>query len=319
MRIFVTGASGFVGSHVAETLSKEHEILAMARSDRSAEAVRRWGAEPVRCSLTDAGAEHLEGVDAVVHAAAFVEEYGTREQFWKFNVDGTRRMLDAARGAGVRRFIHIGTEAAVFDGRDLVDIDETYPYPARQRFLYSETKAEAERQVLAAGSGDLAAMSVRPRLVWGPRDATVPPAVVRMARAGTYAWIDHGRQKTSTTHVANLVEGVRCALERGRSGEAYFVADAEQTTIREFLSRLAATRGVDLGTRSVPRWLVRPASDLLEGTWRLLRKTTTPPLTRFAAYMMSATVTVDTSKAERELGYRPVITVDQGMAELGAG
>lgn len=318
MRIFVTGASGFIGSHVSETLSKEHEIAAMARSERSAEAVRKWGAEPVRCSLTDIGAEHLEGVGAVVHAAAFVEEYGTREQFWNINVGGTSRLLDAARSAGVQRFIHIGTEAAIFDGHDLVDVDETAPYPARQRFLYSETKAEAERRVLAAGGDGFVALSVRPRLVWGPRDATVLPAIVRMARAGNYAWIDQSRQKTSTTHVANLVEGVRRALERGKSSEAYFVADAEQTTIRDFLTRLAATQGVDLGTRSAPRWLVRPAADIVEGAWRLLRRTSTPPLTRFAAYMMSATVTVDTSKAQRELGYQPVISVDEGMAALAA-
>ena len=89
--------------------------------------------------------EHLEGVDAVVHCAAFVEEWGTRAQFWEANVEGTTQLLSAARDAGVKRFVHIGTEAALFAGGDLVDVDETHPLPAKQRYLYSETKAEAEK------------------------------------------------------------------------------------------------------------------------------------------------------------------------------
>lgn len=85
----------------------------------------------------------LRGMDVVVHAAAYAEEWGTRAQFWEANVDGTQKTLDAARRAGVARFVHIGTEAAVFDGHDLVNIDETREYPAVQKYLYSETKAEA--------------------------------------------------------------------------------------------------------------------------------------------------------------------------------
>src|SRR5687768_12680329 len=144
MVVFVTGGSGFVGGHaIRDLVAAGHTVRALARSERSADAVSRLGAEPVRRDLTEVGAADLAGVDAVVHAAAFVEEYGTREQFWSINVDGTQRLLDAARDADVKRFVHIGTEAALFDGHDLVDIDETHPYPERQKFLYSETKAEA--------------------------------------------------------------------------------------------------------------------------------------------------------------------------------
>src|SRR6185369_937996 len=95
-------------------------------------------------------AEMLAGAEAVIHAAAFVEQWGTRSQFWEANVLGTEAMLAAGRAAGVRRFVHVGTEAAIFAGRDLAGVDETVPYPARHRYLYSETKAEAERRVLAA-------------------------------------------------------------------------------------------------------------------------------------------------------------------------
>jgi len=316
MRIFVTGASGFVGGHLTEALSKHHEVLAMARSEKSAASVARFGAKPVRAELGAVRPEDLAGVDAIVHAAAFVEEWGTRDQFWQANVEGTAQLLASAKAAGVKRFVHVGTEAAIFDGHDLVDVHETHPYPARQRYLYSETKAEAERRVLAANGPAMTALSVRPRFVWGPRDTSVLPAVLRMAEAGSFAWLDGGRHRTSTTHVANLVHALSRALERGRGGEAYFVADDGERTIRDFLTALAATQGVDLGARSLPAFVARPIARAIEATWRLFGIRKAPPMTRFAIDMMSSTVTVRTDKARADLGYAPVISVDEGMRAM---
>lgn len=315
MRIFVTGASGFVGGHLTEALSPEHEVLALARSEKSAKVVAQLGARPVSAELGAIRPSDLAGVDAVVHAAAFVEEWGTRDQFWKANVEGTAQLLDAAQKAGVRRFLHVGTEAALFDGHDLVNIDETHPYPAHHHYLYSETKAEAERRVLAA-SGAMTTLSIRPRFVWGPRDTSVLPTILRMAEAGAFVWLDGGRHRTSTTHVANLVHALRLALEKGRGGEAYFIADDGERTLRDFLTQLAATQGADLGTRRAPSALVRPAARAIEAIWRLFGIRKPPPMTRFAIDMMSSTVTVSTTKARTELGYHPVISVEEGMRAL---
>ena len=165
MKIFVTGGSGFVGGHLIEALARGgHTLLALARSERAAETVRAYGATPVRGELGAVSAAMLGGAEVVVHAAAFVEEWGTREQFWQGNVEGTTRMLAAAKTGGVRRFLHVGTEAALFDGHDLVDVDESAPYPARQRYLYSETKAEAERKaaLLVEPEADAARPRERP-------------------------------------------------------------------------------------------------------------------------------------------------------------
>lgn len=205
MKVFVTGGSGFIGGHLIEGLVRAgHEVSALARSPRSADVVRRHGAAPVAADLGTLKGEDLAGAEAAVHCAAYVEEWGTRAQFWEGNVEGTARVLDAARAAGVRRFVHVGTEAALFDGHDLIDIDETHPYPERQRFLYSETKAEAERRVLAANEpGGMTTVSIRPRLVWGSRDATALRVLLRRAREGSFAWLDGGGACTSTTHVAN--------------------------------------------------------------------------------------------------------------------
>lgn len=317
MKVFVTGGSGFVGGHVIEALVAEgHEVVAMARSEKSAGVVRGFGATAVLADLDDVGAAHLAGCDAVVHCAAFVEEWGTREQFERGNVAGTTAVLAAARAAGAKRFVHIGTEAALFDGHDLVNVDERAPYPARQRFLYSETKAEAERRVLAANADGFTTLSLRPRFVWGPRDTSVLPTVLRMAREGAWAWLDGGRKQTSTTHVHNLARAVVSALAKGRGGEAYFIADAGTRTLHSFLSAMALTQGVELPKRSLPGSVARPLARLIEGTWRLFGIRRAPPMTAFAIAMMSREVTVDTSKARRELGYVPVVDVDAGLATM---
>jgi nucleoside-diphosphate-sugar epimerase len=319
MKIFITGASGFIGGAIASQLSQSHQVLGMARSDHSAQKIRALGATPVLCSLDDIAPNHLAGVEVVIHCAAFVEPWGTRAEFADANVAGTQRVLAAARDAGVARFIHIGTEAALFRGQDMTDIDETYPYPDRTPFLYSETKRDAEKLVLAANEdGQFTTLSIRPRLVWGPGDTTILPNVVEMVDRGAFRWIDGGRLLTSSTHIANLVAGVELALTRGRGAEAYFITDGPPHTMRDFLSRLLATAGRDPGSKSVPAWLLRTAAWSIETLWKTFGIRKKPPVTRFSAAIMSRNCTIRIDKAEKELGYRPVITVDEGMKELQA-
>ena len=143
------------------------------------------------------------------------------------------------------------------------------------------------------------------------------PAVLRMAREGAWAWLDGGRARTSTTHVLNLARAVELALTAGEGGEGYFVADEGTRTLREFLTAMARTQGVELPDRSMPGAVARPLASALEAAWRALGIKRAPPMTAFAIAMMSREVTVNTAKARRALGYAPVIDVAAGMAALG--
>lgn len=315
-KLFITGASGFVGGAIVRALASPYTLLALSRSDRSDAAIRALDAEPVRGELGSVAAEAIAGCEAVIHCAAFVKQWGTREQFWNANVEGTRQLLQAARQAGARRFIHIGTEAALFHGQHMRDIDEQYPYPAHTPFLYSETKAAAEKLVLAANAPGFATLSIRPRFVWGPGDQTILPVLETMVRSGRFVWVDHGRAQTSTTHIANLVHAVELALERGAGGNAYFVTDDGNTVMHEFLTALLATRKLTPREKSIPGGLARALAAVTETVWRALGKTSDPPLTRLAASMMSRDCTIRTDKAQRELGYQPVISRSQGLKEL---
>ena len=121
---------------------------------------------------------------------------------------------------------------------------------------------------------------------------------------------------TSTTHIDNLVHGIELALTKGTPGNAYFVLDGAPVSMRDFLTRYLATAGTALGDKSTPGWLVRVVANITEPIWRLVGSKSPPPITRFTAHIMSRDCTLCDDLAKQELGYQPVISLEQGMAAL---
>jgi nucleoside-diphosphate-sugar epimerase len=318
---FVTGGSGFIGGAlVRRLLADGHAVRALARSDAAAAKVRELGAEPVSGSLDDptglrAGAQ---GSELAFHCAATLGESGKREDFVRGNVDGTRNVLEAARAAGVRRFVHVGTEAALMAGQPLVDVDETAPLRPDSPAHYSATKAQAEQLVRAAAVDGFETVVIRPRLVWGVGDTTILPALAEAVRSGRFRWIGGGMHRTSTTHVDNVVEGLVLGAQRGQSGEAYFVTDGEPLVFKDFVTRLLATQGVEIPDKSLPAGLASAIAVAGEAAWRVLPLPGQPPVSRLALWLSSQECTIDISKARSELGYAPVVTVEEGLAALAA-
>lgn len=321
MRIFVTGASGFVGGAAArKLLAAGHHVRAMSRSESADATVRALGAEPVRCDLENVTAAHLGDAELVLHSAAFVEQWGPRDAWKRFNVDGTARMLAAARQAGVRRFIHIGTEAALFYGQHLRGVDETYPLAPHSPYPYASTKAQAEQLVRDANGAGFETIVIRPRFIWGPGDTTLLPTIERLAREGKFMWVNGGRAVTSTTHIDNLVHAIELALVRGQPGAAYFVLDDGVRSMREMIAGIAASRGLELADTSVPAWFADALGTVCEALWRWLPLPGSPPITRFSAMILSRDAILRDDWARVELGYAPVISVETGMRALkGAG
>ncbi|HWX51934.1 MAG TPA: NAD-dependent epimerase/dehydratase family protein [Solirubrobacteraceae bacterium] len=318
---FVTGGSGFIGGRLIERLRRDgHQVRALARSPAAAERVRARGAEPVEGDLADVVAMRAgaEGCELAFHAAATLGDWGTREEFERGNVDGTRNALRGCAEAGVRRFVHVGTEAVLLAGEPLVEVDETAPLKPDSPALYSATKARAEQAVLAANGERFETVVVRPRFVWGTGDTTLLPVMTEMVRSGRFAWIGGGGHRTSTTHVDNTVEGLVLGATRGRPGNAYFVTDGEPVVFREFVSELLATQGVTAPTRSIPAPLAAALASAGEAGWRTLHLRGRPPLTRFAYWVSAQECTIRIDKAREQLGYTPVKSIDEGLAELRA-
>jgi nucleoside-diphosphate-sugar epimerase len=316
---FVTGGSGFIGGSLIERLRREGwDVRALARSDASAAKVSERGAEPAAGDLDDAGALRAaaEACDVCFHAAAKVEDWGERSDFERINVGGTENVIEACRGAGVRRLVHVGTEAALTAGQALVGVDERAPLRPDSPFLYSSTKAKAEQRVRAADGDGLETVVIRPRFVWGRGDTTLLPAIAELVRGGRFRWIGGGRHLTDTTHVDNTVEGLWLGATKASAGGVYFVSDGGPVVFREFLTRMLETQGMSPPDKSVPPRVAAAAAAAAERGWRLLRRPGPPPLTRFAVWVSSKECTLDVSRAREELGYRPVKGREEGLAEL---
>ena len=318
-RAFVTGGSGFIGGALIERLRSEGvEVRALARSERAADRVRELGAEPVGGELGDHDSLRIgvEGCDVAFHAAAKVEDWGDPADFERVNVRGTQNVIGACREASVKRLMHVGTEAALMAGQPLVNVDEGAPLRPDSPALYSSSKAKAEQLVRAANGDGLETVVVRPRFVWGRGDTTLLPALIAMIRSGRFRWVGGGRHLTATAHVDNTVEGLWLAAQKAPAGGVYFVTDGEPVVFREFLTAMLDTQGVEIPDKSVPASVAGAAARAAEGIWRRLRRSGTPPLTRFAVWVSSQECTIDISRAERELGYRPVKSREEGLAEL---
>ena len=203
-------------------------------------------------------------------------------------------------------------------GQPLVQVDEEAPLRPDSRAPYPATKARAELAVRRANSSGFETLTVRPRFVWGKGDTTLLPEMVRTVKAGQWAWVGGGRNVTDTAHVDNVVEGMLLAAEKGRPGEAYFVTDGEPVVFREFVTSMIETQGVEPPDRSLPAWTASPLARISEAAWKVLPLPGQPPMTTFRSWILTQECTIDISKARRELGYEPIVSHEQGLAELRA-
>jgi nucleoside-diphosphate-sugar epimerase len=319
MRAFVTGGSGFVGRRlIPALLDQGHTVRALGRSQASLDQVRQSGAEPCEGDLSsvDALKRGMEGCELVFHSAAMVKQWGTRAEFFEGNVRGTENVLEAARAVGIKRLVHVSTEAVLVDGSPLVNVDEKRPLPERPIGHYSSTKGAAERLVLSVNSPEMTTVVVRPRFIWGKDDTSVLPQIIDAVKSGRFRWVDGGTFKTSTCHVDNCVEGMLLAAEKGRGGQVYFLTDGEPVVFREFITAMLKTQGVDPGNKKIPFGLSMAVATVSELLWNFLPLPGAPPIARQELLLVGREVTVSDEKARRELGYVGRVTREEGLREM---
>lgn len=319
--VFVTGGSGYIGRNTLRALVEAgHPVRALARSSTSAELVASLGAEPVLGDLSELEAlrKGMSGAEILIHLAADTDHGMATAAQEDANLQGTTNVYTAAKNAGVRRALHLSSEAVLLTGEPLKNAAETTPFPASPAGGYSKTKAEAERIAQSFSGDGLEVVVLRPRFVWGRDDTTALPQLVEAAGSGKLSWIGGGHYDMSTTHIANVIHGMMLALERGRAGEVYFISDGAPVEFRSFITQLLATRGVEAPTREIPRWLVASVVRLGDALARLTGGAIHGPMSWQEYAVLGVEVTLNIEKAREELGYSPVISRDEGLAELRA-
>lgn len=332
MDIFLTGGSGFVGQHIIERLVGDgHTVRALARSAASARRVEQAGATAVRGDLTDlrrpadgdtprtAGwLTALEGCDAVIHAAARMEFWGSDAGFERDNHWPTVALFTAAAAAGVKRFVLISAAAVSTDRRGRpAHVWETTP-TGRPIIAYGRVKLATERALAELATPGTTLVTLRPPLIWGTGMTTLTEAA-KAAAAGRFAWVDDGRHIIDFVHVDNLTTAATDALTRGVDRGVYYVTDGSPLPIRDFFTPLFETEGADVSrARSVPSAVAVPVATFLDTVWRMLRRPAAPPLDRWIVATMGRDRSYDITRARRDLGYEPRVTVAAGLDELRA-
>jgi len=321
--ILVTGGGGFLGSAVCRQLAAlGYRVSAYQRSE--AAHLSSFGIRSIRGDLADLDAlrQAAAGCGAIVHTAGKAGIWGKPADYWRVNVEGTANVIQVCREQHIGVLVHTSSPSIVHGGGDLGGVDESQPVAKRFSAPYPETKAEAERRVLAANNGELRTVALRPHLIWGPGDPHILPRLAARAKRGTLALPGPDKivdtifvENAARAHVLALQElagAARCA------GKPYFVTNHEPMPQGEIIRRLLAAIGLEVRIRAMPVGLGLAAGFVCEALWRTLRLPSEPPITRFAVEQLATAHWFDCSAAERDFGFRPTITVAEGLEQLAA-
>ena len=322
MKALVTGGGGFLGYAVARLLSKNQIDVRSYSRGRHAK-LDALGVEQFAGDLTDLTSltKAADDCEIVFHVAAKAGVWGPWKEYFDTNVLGTRNVLAACRQARVPRLVFTSSPSVTFAGTDQDGINEAAPYPTHFLAHYPHSKAMAEREVLAANSPELATVSLRPHLIWGPDDPHLIPRLVERARAGKLRRIGRADKLVDTTYVENaalahLQAADKLAFHSPVSGKAYFLSQGEPEPLWDFINRVMAGAGLPEVRKTVSPWVARTAGALLEKYDSLRGLPGEPPMTRFVARQLSTSHWFDLSAAKRDFGYEPVISTAKGFEKM---
>jgi nucleoside-diphosphate-sugar epimerase len=311
MRILVTGGGGFLGGYIVRALLlRGRNVRIFQRSPHPGLAAE--GAEVVTGSLAEKEAlrRAVDGCGAVIHTAAKAGVWGSRNDFFSTNVDGTRNLLEAMGEKGCDRLVHCSSPSVVFDGSSFAGEDESLPYGRNWTCDYPESKAVAEEMVLDWGrSGKGRAIALRPHLIVGDGDPHLLPRLLERGRSGRLRIVGDGTNKVDLTRVENVAAAHLLALDSldnpGAVNRPYFISQGEPVVLWEWINRQFQRRGVAPVTRRVSLRAAYRLGWLSELVWRLTRRRDMPPMTRFLAVELAKSHWFSIGAARATLGYAP--------------
>jgi nucleoside-diphosphate-sugar epimerase len=317
MRLAVTGAGGFVGGHLVRALrARGDEVLPLVRNVASSSPS---GSRPLRDVLDAPTA--LDGLDAIVHAAAVRHRHGVGEAAYRAsNVDLVERLVRVAAGR-VRRFVYVSS-VGVYGFPAMIPIDESFPYAPVT--TYSRSKVEAEGLVRrVATEVGVEHVIVRPTIVYGAGDTNgMLDKLARMIRAGTYLVVGDGANTLHHTHIDDLVRGLLLAAEAPSAKDEDFVLAGPETITLQRLSELVAKAvGRPLRRPHIPLSVARTIATVFDlaalcGVAFVRRE---PPISSEKLDVMCRSIAFSAAKARRTLGFAPLVSYEEGIRRTLVG
>jgi len=319
MKALVTGGGGFLGRYIVEKLlEKGEEVSIFCRGEYP--ELERLGVKVIRGDLRDREGvkDAIKGQELVFHVASKIDMFGRYEDFYDINVAGTQNVVDGCIKWNVIKLIYTSTASVVFNGKDMKGVDESTPYPNKYLSPYPKTKMLAEQIVLNAnGCNSLKTTILRPHLICGPRDPSLAPRLIKLARKGKLPIIGKGKNKLDITYVENVADAHILASESPKSaGQVYFISQGKPVVPWDLLQKLFSQLDIPPIKRKIPYKLAYAGGAILEFFFKLIRiRKKEPLITRFLASELAKSHYFDISKARKELGYEPRIGLEEGLEQ----
>jgi 2-alkyl-3-oxoalkanoate reductase len=323
VKALVTGAGGFLGRYLIEQLlARGDRVSAISR--RAMPELEALGIRLFRADLRDRNAVEAacQDIDCVFHVAGVSGVGVSRSYFFENNTLATQNVVEACRRNRVARLVYTSSPSVVFDGADQCGVDESTPYPTRWLGHYSHSKAMAEQAVLAANGADgLATCSLRPHLIWGPRDLSLLPRLLDRARNRRLTRVGEGKNLIDTVYVENaaaahLLAADALAPHSPVAGNAYFISQGEPVNCWEWIDRLLSLDGLPPVEKSISFATAWRIGGCFELFYKLFRLSGEPPMTRFLAAQFARSHYYDIRRAKRDFNYSPTLSTAEGLHRL---
>lgn len=319
MRMFVTGATGFIGAHFVErALAEGYDVIGLYRSDgpkhrTSIEQLRAHGASLRRGDILqpESFAGALAGVDCVCHFAAAFRESGADEAYFdRMNVEGTTNVLKAAVAAGVKRFVHCGT-AGIYGQRVAGTIDETTPIKPWNS--YERSKLAADEQVREiASAANMEYVILRPTAVYGPRDERLLK-LFRSVAKGRFPLFGRGEGRRHMIYVTDLADAfLRACTAPSAANQELIIAGPKAVPLREMLQTIARAANRPAFGPSLPLKPMLALAAMVEDTCKVLK--IDPPIYRRRMDFYLNDAAFDSRQAQAVLGWQPKVDLAEGFA-----
>ena len=315
----ITGATGFIGGHLARRLQRDEgvQVRALVRSPQKAEPLKALGVEIIPGDITDPDAvrEAMRGAQIVYHAAAWADEQGDKEAVWAVNVGGTQNMLDAAVAEGVERFVHLSS-CAVYGSLQQLDIDETSPPRMTGRIYHDSKVAAEERAFVAYQEHGLPVVIPRPSQVYGPGSPQFTIRVIEAVKAGKVILVDGGKHYFKPIYIDNLIDAlVLCARVDAAIGQAMNITDGGPVPWKDFFEAYGRMAGVE-SFPSAPYPAAYAYAIFKEIMSKLTGKRSS--INREVIKTFHSHNSFSNAKARRILGWEPAVDFEEGMRRTEA-
>jgi nucleoside-diphosphate-sugar epimerase len=320
MKIIITGATGFIGRNLSESLHKEGmKVIAIGRSEYVGKALRETGIEFMLAKIEDQSQiiKTFCPADYVIHCAGRAGDWWKYQDFYETNVVGTRNVIDACKKNDIKKIIYISTSSVYLSGKDRYNILETDPLPTKQ-FNYGKTKLMAERELLKLGKEGFKAIILRPRAVYGKYDQNIVSRFVRLSEKKNLPLINGGQALVDITYVGNLVNAVRnCfSVPDDAWNEVYNISNGSPITLKEWISQVLEIFDRPFKPKDIPESAAKRIAAINELVSILPFGNKKPELTRFSVEYMGKSMTLSIEKAKQKLNYLPEISNQEGFKNV---